>query len=206
MRFTPFVAPLLIVLAACGGSDGGGTTTPVRVVSRVTVTAPTTTINPGETVQLSAAAFDNAGAQITTPGTFVWSTSSASVASVDQTGKVAGIAAGTAIVTADVSGVKGTLSVRVNPSATTAKDTIFTIGTNSFSPTFLPIKIGSTVVFSLGFDGVGHDVRFDMKNGAPADIPVTVRANVPRTFNVVGDFPYFCPTHPQMIGTITVSP
>lgn len=203
MRLTPLVASLLVALTACGGSDGGGTT-PVKVVSRVTVTAPTATINPGETVQLTAAAFDNTGAQISSPGNAVWSTSSTTVASVDQSGKVAGIAAGTAIITADIAGVKGTLSVKVNLSATTAKDTIFSIGTNSFSPTFLPVAVGATVVFSLGFDGVGHDVRFDAKPGAPADIPVTVRQNIARTMTVAGDFPYFCPTHPQMIGTITV--
>lgn len=202
MRYSSYVAPVLLVFAAACGSDGGSTA--AKVVSRVTVSSANTTINAGQTLQLAAAAFDNTGAQIPNPGAFAWSTSATTVASVDQAGKVSGLSAGTAIVTADLSGVRGTLSVKVNLSASTAKDTIFSIGTNSFSPTFLPVAVGSTVVFSLGFDGIGHDVRFDAKSGSPADIPVTVRGNIARTMSVAGDFPYFCPTHPQMIGTITV--
>jgi plastocyanin len=86
---------------------------------------------------------------------------------------------------------------------TVPKDTIFTIGIASFSPNQLTVSKGATVVFALGFDGTGHDVRFNAA-GAPADIPVVVRQNVPRTFAVAGSFSYICPTHPQMTGMITV--
>jgi plastocyanin len=204
MRFTSLVAFLLVGLAACGGSDGGGTTTPVRVVSRVTVTAPTTTINPGETVQLSAAAFDNAGAQISNPGNFVWSTSSTTVASVDQTGKVAGIAAGTAIVTADLSGVRGTLSVKVNLSATTVKDTIFTLPAQ-WVPAFLTINVGESVVFTFG-GGIQHNAIFSKFNvaGSPPDIGNFTNQSFTRTFNTRGKFPFECTLHNGMVGEITV--
>jgi plastocyanin len=87
---------------------------------------------------------------------------------------------------------------------TTSKDTIFTIGMATFSPNQLTISRGSTVVFALGFDGIGHDVLFDAAAGAPAYIPVVARQNVPRTFNVAGNFPYHCPAHPEMTGAITV--
>lgn len=204
MRFTPFVASLLVALAACGGSDGGGTTTPVKVVSRVTVTAANAAINPGETLQLTAAAFDNAGAQITSPGSFVWSTSSTTVASVDQSGKVAGIAAGTAIITADLSGVKGTISVKVNLSATTAKDTIFTLPDRWVNP-FLTIKVGESVVFTFG-GGIQHNAIFSKFNvaGSPADIGNFKDQSFTRTFNTRGKFPFECTLHNGMVGEITV--
>lgn len=86
---------------------------------------------------------------------------------------------------------------------TTSKDTIFTVGI-AFSPNTMTISKGSAVVFALGFDGIGHDVRFAAAAGAPADIPVVVRQNVLRTFSVMGTFPYICPSHPEMTGVITV--
>ena len=70
---------------------------------------------------------------------------------------------------------------------TTSKDTIFTIGIASFSPNQVTISKGSAVVFALGFDGTGHDVRFAAAAGAPADIPVVVRQNVLRTFSRDGE-------------------
>ena len=188
------------VIASCGGSDA---TTPAKVVSRVTVTGPSSTLNVGQTTTLVAAAFDASGASFTNPGATTWSSSAATVAGVDQSGKATAAGAGSATITADIGGVKGTFMLTVRTAAV-AKDTIVTIGMTAFSPTFLTVPRGATVVFALGFDGIGHDVQFAAKAGAPDYIVLSVRKNVPVTFPLAGDFSYTCPTHPQMTGVITV--
>ena len=193
-----FQLPALLALAAvasCGGSDS--TTPGTKVVSRITVTGATTTLNVGQTAPLTAAAFDASGVQISSPGTTTWSSSATTVANVDQAGKVTAVGGGSATITADITGVKGTLIMRVN------KDTIFTPGI-AFSPPSLIVSRGATVIFALGFDGIGHDVLFATKPGSPAYIPVTSRQYVARTFSTAGDFAYTCPTHPEMNGVITV--
>lgn len=197
----PAVALALAFLSACGGSDA--TPPSVKVVSRVTVSGATTTLDIGQSTTLAAAAFEASGAQIGSPGSVAWSSSATTVATVDQSGRAAGVAAGSATITADIGGVKGTIAITVKPAATTARDTIFTPGIN-FSPNRLTIVRGATVIFALGFDGIGHDVRFATQAGAPADIPVTTRQYVPRVFTTAGDFAFICPTHPEMTGVITV--
>ena len=191
----------LAVAAACG-SDGGTTT--VRTVASVAVSAASTTLNAGQTTQLTAVASDASGVPIASPGAITWSSGSTTIATVDQTGKVTGVSAGTAVITADIRGVKGSVSIKVNLAGSASKDTIFTVGIASFSPATLVIAPGTTVIFALGFDGTGHDVRFNAVAGAPADIAVMSRSYVPRTFTTAGTFNYICPTHPQMTGVVTV--
>ena len=196
----PLVLPALALLVACGGSDS---TTVTPTVARVTVTGQSTTVNVGQSTNLSATAYGTNGAPITGAGVATWSSSAPSVASVDQAGKVSGVAAGSATITADIANVKGSFTVAVNAPASASKDTIFTVGI-SFSPTARTVAAGATVIFALGFDGIGHDVRFAVTSGAPADIPVTTRQYVPRVFSKAGSFSYICPTHPEMTGVITV--
>ena len=202
MRF-PYLFALLAVAASasCGGADS--TTPAAKVVSRVTVTGTSTMLNIGQTITLTAVAFEASGAQIASPATATWSSSAAPVAAVDQLGKVTGVKAGSATITADIGGVKGTLGVNVNPAAGASKDTVFTPGI-AFSPPSLIVAREATVIFALGFDGIGHDVLFATKPGSPAYIPVTSRQYVARTFSTAGDFAYTCPTHPEMNGVITV--
>ena len=188
-------------VVGCGGADS--TTPPAQVVSRVTVTGTTTTLAVGQTTTVTAAAFTVAGAQVGTAGAPSWSTSAAAVAAVDQAGKVTAVSAGSATITADVAGVKGTLLFTVAALPSASKDTIFTPGI-AFSPNQLTVTRGANVIFALGFDGIGHDVRFTVKTGSPSDIPVTTRQYIARNFAVAGSFPYFCPTHPEMTGVITV--
>ena len=194
------VLPALALLVSCGGADS---TTVAPTVVRVTVTGPSTTVNVGQSTNLSAAAYGASGALITGAGVAAWSSSAPSVASVDQAGKVSGVAAGSATITADFANVKGAFTIAVIAPAVASKDTIFTPGI-SFSPNRLTVTAGATVVFALGFDGIGHDVRFAVTSGAPADIPVTTRQYVPRLFSKAGSFSYICPTHPEMTGVITV--
>ncbi len=190
-----FVAPVLLVLAACGGSDSP-TTTPA--IARVTVSAPSPALSVGQFTTLSAAAYGATGLPITAAGVAVWSSSAPAVASVDQAGKVSGAKPGSVTITADIANVKGSLTIAV-----VRPDTIFTPGI-AFSPNTLTVLAGATVIFALGFDGIGHDVRFAATSGAPSDIPVTTRQYVARVFAKAGSFSYICPTHPEMTGVITV--
>ena len=194
------IAPALAILAACGGSDS---TTVTPTVTRVAVTGPSTTLNVGQSTNLSAAAYGTSGSQISGAGAATWSSSALSVASVDQAGKVSGLAAGSATITASIANVKGSFTLAVTAPAAASKDTIFTVGI-SFSPTTKAVATGAAVIFALGFDGIGHDVKFAATNGAPADIPVTTRQYIARVFLKAGSFSYICPTHPEMTGVITV--
>ena len=203
-RMRIFHLPALLALAAvasCGGSDS---TTPVaKVVSRLSVSAANTTLTVGQTATLTAAAFEASGPQITNPGTINWTSCATTVGSVDQAGRVTALGGGSTTITASIAGVNGTLPIAVNPAGAVSKDTIFTPGI-AFSPNTLVVKVGATVVFALGFDGTGHDVSFGTKTCSLAYIPVTARQYVGRTFSTAGTFPYTCPTHPEMTGTITV--
>lgn len=102
----------MISAAACGGSDAG--TTPVRTVAKVTITGSSTALNPGQTTQLTAVATDAAGATIANPGVVLWASSTTTVATVDQSGKVTAASGGNTTITADVAGVKGSFLIRVN--------------------------------------------------------------------------------------------
>src|SRR5260221_10552225 len=122
MRVRIDLAALLCVLAACGGSDSSSTGTN-NSVARVTVTSASTSVTTGQSVQLQAAALTASGAQIASPGIFTWSSSSSSIASVDQGGRVTGVTPGQAIISASVSGVAGPVGVLVMAPAAAPKET-----------------------------------------------------------------------------------
>jgi plastocyanin len=72
---------------------------------------------------------------------------------------------------------------------------------NTFSPPFATIPLGGSVRFEIRGDD--HNVIFRTA-GAPANINVVNNADVTRTFNTRGSFPYDCTVHPGMSGEITV--
>lgn len=197
-------AAVLGVLAACGGSDSSTGT--VNGVARVSVTSPSTSVTAGQSAQLQAAAFTAAGVQIAAPGTFVWSSSAAGIATVDQNGRVTGVAPGQATISAAVSGVAGSLAILVAPSTLPAtKDTVFLLA-NTFSPPLLTITKNTPVSFSFG-GNVEHNVIFRATTnppGGPPNIQNRTSGLVVLTFNAVGAFDFDCTVHPGMSGTITV--
>jgi alpha-tubulin suppressor-like RCC1 family protein len=92
----------------CGG-DNLGTEKPV---SSVSVTPTTSTLTPGGTVQLQAATKDADGA-VLTGREITWSSSDNSVATVSPTGLVAGVADGSAMITASSEGRSGSAVIAV---------------------------------------------------------------------------------------------
>ena len=96
------------VLAACGSDDPAA---PTISVSSVTVDLTTATLAIGGSVQLTATARDAAGNVVST--TVAWSSNDAAVATVNSTGLVTAVAAGTAAITATAEGHTGAATVVV---------------------------------------------------------------------------------------------
>jgi glucose/arabinose dehydrogenase len=98
-------------VSACGG-DGGGDIQEPRPVTTVTVTAPDSSIEVGQTVQLTATAEDADGTAVD-GRTFDWSTADAAVASVSPAGLVTGVAAGQVEIRGTTEGVTGSIVLTV---------------------------------------------------------------------------------------------
>ncbi|MBL8982563.1 MAG: Ig-like domain-containing protein [Gemmatimonadetes bacterium] len=113
MRLTGQVGRLALagVLIGCGG--GGDAPPAPPKVATVTVTSTATQVEVGATIQLLAAAKDSKGGAMN--ASFTWSSSASTVASVDGTGVVTGVAAGSASITATADGVSGSASITVIP-------------------------------------------------------------------------------------------
>ncbi len=100
----------MVVLTACGGDPSSPS-----VPASVTVTASGgTTVTSGSAVQLTATYRDTKGQVVSTP-TVSWASSDPTIASVANTGFVVAAKAGTATITATVSGTSGTLPITVTP-------------------------------------------------------------------------------------------
>ena len=105
--------------AACGGGDSGGPTAPPTVpdpprATSVTVSPTTAELDVGETVQLTAVVRDQnsnvmAGASVT------WMSGAGTVATVNASGLVTGVAGGTATITARSGSAQGTAEITVGP-------------------------------------------------------------------------------------------
>jgi glucose/arabinose dehydrogenase len=105
-------AVMTIPLTSCGSGDGDIQEPTPAPVSTVTVTGPQSSIEVGQTVQLSATAKDANGTTLD-GRTFEWSTGNAAVASVSPTGLVTGLAASQAEIRAVSEGVTGSVTITV---------------------------------------------------------------------------------------------
>ena len=113
MRLTGLVGRLALVAAVIGCGGGGDSPPAPPKVTTVTVTSTATQVEVGATIQLLAAAKDAKGVAMS--ASFTWLSSAPTVASVDGTGVVTGVAAGTANITATADGVSGSASITVIP-------------------------------------------------------------------------------------------
>ena len=96
-------------------------------------------------------------------------------------------------------------SVLPPPTSNNKSVDVFTLS-SAFSPNFVQITQGDTVTFHIvpAQNGEGHDVTFDAKAGAPANIKVTLNGVIPRVFSTKGTFHYNCFVHPGMSGDVVV--
>jgi plastocyanin len=73
----------------------------------------------------------------------------------------------------------------------------------TFTPPTLDVNVGQAVTFA--FQSVAHNVFFDARAGAPADVDGNnANVSVPRTFTTAGTYTYTCHIHPSMHGTVVV--
>lgn len=73
----------------------------------------------------------------------------------------------------------------------------------SFGPSSLTVTAGDVVTFAFG--SVAHNVFFDQRTGAPADIDgLNANVSIQRTFTTPGTYHYSCHIHPSMTGTVVV--
>jgi glucose/arabinose dehydrogenase len=109
----PALSQVLIVAAwvsACG--EGGGDIQEPGPVTTVSVTAPRTAIEVGQTVQLTATARD-AGGTVVEGRVFEWTTADAAVGSVSPIGLVTGLTEGLLEIRASTEGVTGSMMITV---------------------------------------------------------------------------------------------
>jgi Big-like domain-containing protein len=108
----PAALVALGMLAACGGGDGP-TNPPANGVATILVDFSPTSIIVGQKVQATATAFDSKGNALPST-TFTWSSSAPAVATVDQTGLITAVAAGTATIRAKAGTKTGESDVAVD--------------------------------------------------------------------------------------------
>lgn len=152
-----------------------GATAPV--FTSVAVTPATPGVNVGATAQLTAAARDQDGSAMAGYPAATWASSNASVATVNGSGVVTGVAAGAATIT--------------TPNET-------------FSPRIVTIGPGGTVTWQLS--GAVHNVIFGTLKPAGGDIPNTDPGNAAsRTFATLGTYDHQCTRHSGMTGQVVVT-
>jgi plastocyanin len=74
----------------------------------------------------------------------------------------------------------------------------------AFDPSTVSIAASDTIYFT--FQSVQHNVIFDATPGSPSNVPASQSTTVKRQFTTAGTFNYHCSIHPQMTGTVTVTP
>ena len=104
------------ITATAGSASGSATVAVAQRVNAVVVSPPADTMAAGDTLRLAAEALDGNGHPVT-GAAFTWSSNDVSVASVDASGLVRGIAEGKAGITAEAGDVRGVSEVTVEASS-----------------------------------------------------------------------------------------
>ena len=113
---------------------------------------------------------------------------------------LAGIAfiAGIAACSDDDGGNPTTADITVTTGASSKTTTAF-----SPNPFEMPLATNGGRVVWVNADGVDHDIESD----TPLfDFDLSPGATNSHTFTAAGTYPYHCSIHPNMVGTITITP
>ena len=100
------------VTATSGAATGSATVTVIQVVVSMTVSPPSETIAPGDTLRLAAEALDNNG-HVVIGAESTWSSTEPGVAVLDATGLVRGVAEGTATISITSGNAEATATITV---------------------------------------------------------------------------------------------
>jgi plastocyanin len=191
---------LALVMSACSGGSGDGPTgndgpTPASV----RISAPASELFVGQSIQLSAQALDETGADLAA-GDATWRSSNEAVARITDTGLLNAVGIGSATLQATINGKSASMSVTVEELP--GFDVTVQV-TSAFAPATITIRQFGTVRFV--FNGVQQNVTFSTAfPGAPANIPNTSTGTISRQFNTVGDFRYESSVNPGVAGFVRV--
>src|SRR6266852_1790272 len=147
------------------------TTPPNPVVAAVTVSPASASVDVGATSALQATVKDQFGNPMTGQ-TVTWSTSNAAAATVNSSGVVTGVAAGSATITATSSGVSGTSAITVTSGPPPAP----VVTTVTVAPTSATVVAGSTTTLQAtvrdqnGNVMTGQTVTWSTNNAAAATV------------------------------------
>lgn len=151
----------LLVLVLAGGACQGFFVDPALM--SVTVTPPTPSIAEGMTLQMTATGTYEDGTTKTITASATWSTSDGTIATVNNTGVVAGVAPGSASISASSGAVSGSTNVTI---------TLSGLVSIQVTPTNASISSGQTQQFKA----MGK-----LQNGQQEDITTAVSWNSSRT-------------------------
>lgn len=104
---------LICLLNGCGSSASAPAT--VATLQSVRVSAPNTSIATGASEQLSATGTYSDGTTKDLTASATWTTANGSVANVSSAGVVTGVSAGSAMITASISGSSGSTTITITP-------------------------------------------------------------------------------------------
>ncbi|MBL8960626.1 MAG: Ig-like domain-containing protein, partial [Gemmatimonadetes bacterium] len=139
------------------------------VVQRVQVTAPSTNLAVGQTVALTATLTSTSNQPITDRSP-TWTSSNPGVATVNTTGQVTGVSAGTTTIQATSDGVSGSVALTVSVPVVT---TLVLSGVPTQAPLGLPINITPQVRDQNGNVLTGRSVRWSVSNARTAIVRPT---------------------------------
>jgi len=131
-----FIIPIFILITSCsgGGSSGGGSGTPSATLSSIAVTPASPNIALGDTQQFTATGTYSDGKTSTTKditASVTWSSDNTTIVTIGNisgsNGLAASLSAGTATITASLSGVSNTTHLTVN---STVMDNVLPITVN----------------------------------------------------------------------------
>jgi uncharacterized protein YjdB len=168
------------LVTATSGTAAGQAQVVVRQIAATLTLLPDSLVlkDPGDTAQLGLTAFDARGAVIAAPS-IAWSSADAAVAGVDSTGLVTAVEAGTVLISAEVDGVVGQRSVRVEPEVTLVAAGPTTLSGQVATQLSLSVRVedllgagygGATVSWSAGSGSItsGATVQSDAAGYASA--------------------------------------
>jgi glucose/arabinose dehydrogenase len=151
---------IIAALATACGEDGGSGIQEPEPVASVTITAPTTEIQVGQTVQLTATARDADGT-VLEGRSFEWTSGIGTVASVSPTGLVTGLVKGQSEIRATTEGVTGSIVITVDPAR--PPDPV-TVGLQEIAsglefPTYITSPPGDDRLFVVEKAGAIHVIK-----------------------------------------------
>ena len=164
--FTPAVGVVVVASCGGGGGDDGGTTNPGGTVTRVEITAPSSTMEVGQNMQVTVRYFDASSSQLN-GRTIAYSTSNSAIATVSTSGLVTAAAPGAVTITATVDGVQGNLALNV-----TQVPVFFIL----ITPATPSVRQGETITLtaqpqnSIGQPITGRQITWSSANTARATI------------------------------------